>query len=47
MIILVIAAHPDDETCASGRQTKYATEAHSVYIVMTKRRWIGRRTARL
>jgi LmbE family N-acetylglucosaminyl deacetylase len=37
MIILAIAAHPDDETCASGTLAKYATEGHSVYILMTTR----------
>lgn len=37
MIILAIAAHPDDETCASGTLAKYAAEGHAVYILMTTR----------
>ncbi len=37
MNIVVVAAHPDDETCASGLLAKYTDEGHHVCIVYTTR----------
>ena len=37
MIVLVIGAHPDDETYAGGAIARYAEQGHAVYLLMTTR----------